>query len=162
MNSVLLTVDLTKAVADEAIERKDSVVIAYRTLIPAVCLSFHVRHVDTAYRSHHLQRPQEFDLQRHTTNQPPASCRRGHQRTHTVYVAVVITNTNHPPRSTHLTLPSTLLAAVWEIGWPTSLLARRSILPNSRHLHLLRPTLLPANLSPTTHSTAKRARVEKT
>jgi putative NIF3 family GTP cyclohydrolase 1 type 2 len=30
MNSVLLTVDLTKAVADEAIERKDSVVIAYR------------------------------------------------------------------------------------------------------------------------------------
>jgi putative NIF3 family GTP cyclohydrolase 1 type 2 len=36
MNSVLLTVDLTKAVADEAIERKDSVVIAYRTLGPAV------------------------------------------------------------------------------------------------------------------------------
>jgi hypothetical protein len=32
MNSVLLTVDLTKAVADEAIERKDSVVIAYREL----------------------------------------------------------------------------------------------------------------------------------
>lgn len=30
MNSVLLTVDLTKAVADEAIERQDSVVIAYR------------------------------------------------------------------------------------------------------------------------------------
>lgn len=30
MNSVLLTVDLTKAVADEAIERKDSIVIAYR------------------------------------------------------------------------------------------------------------------------------------
>jgi putative NIF3 family GTP cyclohydrolase 1 type 2 len=27
---VLLTVDLTRAVADEAIERKDSVVIAYR------------------------------------------------------------------------------------------------------------------------------------
>ena len=31
MNSVLLTVDLTKAVADEAIERKDCVVVAYRT-----------------------------------------------------------------------------------------------------------------------------------
>jgi putative NIF3 family GTP cyclohydrolase 1 type 2 len=31
-NSVLLTVDLTKAVADEAIERRDSVVIAYREL----------------------------------------------------------------------------------------------------------------------------------
>ena len=31
MNSVLLTVDLTKAVADEAIQRKDCVVVAYRT-----------------------------------------------------------------------------------------------------------------------------------
>lgn len=30
MNSVLLTIDLTKAVADEAIERNDSVIIAYR------------------------------------------------------------------------------------------------------------------------------------
>jgi hypothetical protein len=30
MNSVLLTIDLTRAVADEAIERKDSVIIAYR------------------------------------------------------------------------------------------------------------------------------------
>ena len=29
-NSVLLTIDLTKAVADEAIERNDSVVVAYR------------------------------------------------------------------------------------------------------------------------------------
>lgn len=29
-NSVLLTIDLTKGVADEAIRRKDSVVIAYR------------------------------------------------------------------------------------------------------------------------------------
>ena len=46
MNSVLLTVDLTKAVADEAIERKDSVVIAYRTLCPAVCLLFHVRNAN--------------------------------------------------------------------------------------------------------------------
>jgi len=32
MNSVLLTVDLTKAVADEAIARNDSIIIAYRTL----------------------------------------------------------------------------------------------------------------------------------
>lgn len=38
MNSVLLTVDLTKAVADEAIERKDSVVIAYRKLCLCVYL----------------------------------------------------------------------------------------------------------------------------
>lgn len=30
MNSVLLTIDLTKAVADEAIERKDCIVVAYR------------------------------------------------------------------------------------------------------------------------------------
>ena len=36
MNSVLLTVDLTKAVADEAIERADSIVIAYRKLNPLV------------------------------------------------------------------------------------------------------------------------------
>ncbi|KAK5684188.1 hypothetical protein LTS10_004052 [Elasticomyces elasticus] len=33
MNSVLLTVDLTKAVADEAIERNDSIVIAYHPII---------------------------------------------------------------------------------------------------------------------------------
>ena len=33
MNSVLLTIDLTKAVADEAIERKDCVVVSYRTPI---------------------------------------------------------------------------------------------------------------------------------
>ena len=30
VNSVLLTVDLTKAVVDEAIERNDSIVVAYR------------------------------------------------------------------------------------------------------------------------------------
>jgi len=33
MNSVLLTIDLTKAVADEAIERKDCVVISYHPII---------------------------------------------------------------------------------------------------------------------------------
>ncbi|CAK1367331.1 unnamed protein product [Cercospora beticola] len=33
MNSVLLTVDLTKAVADEAIERQDSIIIAYHPII---------------------------------------------------------------------------------------------------------------------------------
>lgn len=32
-NSVLLAIDLTTAVADEAIQRKDSAVIAYRTFI---------------------------------------------------------------------------------------------------------------------------------
>lgn len=34
MNSVLLTIDLTKAVADEAIERKDCVVVSYRKSAP--------------------------------------------------------------------------------------------------------------------------------
>ncbi|KAK3707070.1 hypothetical protein LTR37_012402 [Vermiconidia calcicola] len=33
MNSVMLTVDLTKAVADEAIERNDSIVVAYHPII---------------------------------------------------------------------------------------------------------------------------------
>ncbi|KAI5364053.1 Putative GTP cyclohydrolase 1 type 2/Nif3 [Septoria linicola] len=33
MNSVLLTVDLTKAVADEAIERQDSIIVAYHPII---------------------------------------------------------------------------------------------------------------------------------
>lgn len=37
MNSVLLTIDLTKAVADEAIERKDCVVVSYRTLFEPRC-----------------------------------------------------------------------------------------------------------------------------
>jgi hypothetical protein len=37
-NSVLLTVDLTKGVADEAIRRKDSIIIAYRQSI------FHLLH----------------------------------------------------------------------------------------------------------------------
>ena len=53
MNSVLLTVDLTKAVADEAIERKDSVVIAYRVLCTAVYF-FPQRNTDMMHRSNHL------------------------------------------------------------------------------------------------------------
>ncbi|KAI4799099.1 NGG1p interacting factor 3, partial [Aureobasidium sp. EXF-8845] len=34
MNSALLTIDLTKAVADEAIERGDSIIVAYQTSTP--------------------------------------------------------------------------------------------------------------------------------
>jgi putative NIF3 family GTP cyclohydrolase 1 type 2 len=34
-DSVLLTVDLTKGVVDEAIKRKDSMIIAYRNYSPA-------------------------------------------------------------------------------------------------------------------------------
>lgn len=41
MNSVLLTVDLTKAVADEAIERKDSIVIAYRKNLHLTSITWH-------------------------------------------------------------------------------------------------------------------------
>ena len=37
MNSVLLTIDLTKAVADEAIERKDCVVVSYRDFYQFEC-----------------------------------------------------------------------------------------------------------------------------
>lgn len=54
MNSVLLTVDLTKAVADEAIERKDSLIVAYRKY------SFLTVHNSTAYhitRSNYIQGP---------------------------------------------------------------------------------------------------------
>lgn len=39
MNSALLTIDLTKAVADEAIERGDSIIVAYRTLTRSKPLS---------------------------------------------------------------------------------------------------------------------------
>lgn len=35
-NSVLLAIDLTKAVADEAINRRDSVVVAYRMPFPPI------------------------------------------------------------------------------------------------------------------------------
>jgi hypothetical protein len=39
-NSALLTIDLTKAVADEAIARKDSIIITYRKLISNTLTSF--------------------------------------------------------------------------------------------------------------------------
>ena len=38
MNSVLLTVDLTKAVVEEAIERKDSIIVTYRALLSSLLL----------------------------------------------------------------------------------------------------------------------------
>ena len=44
-NSVLLTIDLTKAVADEAIARKDSIIISYRK---ACSLNIYV-HYDSLY-----------------------------------------------------------------------------------------------------------------
>jgi hypothetical protein len=64
MNSVLLTVDLTKAVADEAIERKDSIVVAYRMRCPWLLdYSSSTDNADAICRPHHLQRPQELDFQ---------------------------------------------------------------------------------------------------
>lgn len=39
MNSVLLTVDLTKAVVDEAIERDDSIIVAYRACLDTIHVS---------------------------------------------------------------------------------------------------------------------------
>jgi len=39
MNSVLLAVDLTKAVVDEAIERNDSIIVAYRPFLETFNLS---------------------------------------------------------------------------------------------------------------------------
>ena len=61
MNSVLLTIDLTKAVADEAIERKDCVVVAYRM---AIRMARIYKVQLTRDRSNNLQRPQGLDLGR--------------------------------------------------------------------------------------------------
>lgn len=72
MNSVLLTIDLTKAVADEAIERNDSVIIAYRMLYR--CIGRRVdRQVLTGEmkrRSHHLPWSEELDVERHAAREP--------------------------------------------------------------------------------------------
>ena len=66
MNSVLLTVDLTNAVADEAIERNDSIVVAYRQLShPLVSASLIDELIKT--RSNHIPRTQKPDLAELTT-----------------------------------------------------------------------------------------------
>ena len=79
MNSVLLTIDLTKAVADEAIERKDCVVVAYRQshfLNASKCCTD--RKVP---RSHNLQRSQISRPSRYATTEPVTSRARRHKRT---------------------------------------------------------------------------------
>lgn len=66
MNSVLLTVDLTTAVANEAIERNDSIVIAYR----ASCQSDNNGPPNLTiakHRPNNIQRVEEPNLERHTT-----------------------------------------------------------------------------------------------
>lgn len=77
MNSVLLTVDLTKAVADEAIERKDSVIVAYRKYSFLPVLSSTAHHIA---RSDYIQ---GFKIP-YYGRQPAAistqASRRGHQR----------------------------------------------------------------------------------
>ena len=57
MNSVLLTIDLTKAVADEAIERKDCVVVSYRTRLNTREIEVLIS-ADWKCRSYHIQRLQ--------------------------------------------------------------------------------------------------------
>ena len=57
MNSVLLTIDLTKAVADEAIERKDCVVVSYRMLQCLLGVDIRVGTWLISNRSNNIQRP---------------------------------------------------------------------------------------------------------
>lgn len=71
MNSVLLTIDLTKAVADEAIERNDSVIVAYRVYLLEHCIWKWKVHLTGTMkrRSHHLPRTQELDLERYAAGE---------------------------------------------------------------------------------------------
>lgn len=64
MNSVLLTIDLTKAVADEAIARKDCVVVAYR--LWSLSLVEMMLSDTKRCRSNHLSGSQVVDFSRYT------------------------------------------------------------------------------------------------
>jgi len=80
MNSVLLTIDLTKAVADEAVERKDCVVVSYR-IFPFISPSkSHLPLTVPLNRPHNLSRLQSPDLSRHAATIPPPSRPRGYLR----------------------------------------------------------------------------------
>lgn len=84
MNSVLLTIDLTKAVADEAIERNDSIVIAYRMYRKRGirgAARFHESYLTSRVkrRSHHLPRTQELDFKRHAAAESAEVGRGRHQ-----------------------------------------------------------------------------------
>lgn len=68
MNSVLLTIDLTKAVADEAIERKDCVVVAYRVQKNP---DHEKGHHLTPFRSYNISRSQKLDTGRLPTTIAP-------------------------------------------------------------------------------------------
>ena len=78
MNSVLLTIDLTKAVADEAIERKDCVVVSYRTLLHRPRSQTTTL---TGNRPHHIQGFQGSYSGRHPATVLAAARTRGHKRT---------------------------------------------------------------------------------
>ena len=55
-NSVLLAIDLTSAVADEAIKRQDSVIVAYRMKTTIKCS--YVPLLTLLYRPYHFPRTQ--------------------------------------------------------------------------------------------------------
>lgn len=84
-NSALLTIDLTTAVADEAIKNRNSIVVAYRKSHPRsqhTCnrTPRELRQISTiepktnttqSYRPNHLPRPEIPHLRRHPTKIPP-------------------------------------------------------------------------------------------
>lgn len=82
MNSVLLTVDLTKAVADEAIERKDCVVVSYRRhFLPDLQTTRQHANTPTGGRSDHIQGFKVPYPGRYATTISATSRSRGYKRT---------------------------------------------------------------------------------
>jgi hypothetical protein len=87
-NSVLLTIDLTKAVADEAIENRNSVVVAYRKLhlIHSRCDDCDCARLNKSTTTNHVNRPYHFPwpqvahLRRLPTALPPPPSTAWNQR----------------------------------------------------------------------------------
>jgi hypothetical protein len=82
-NSVLLTVDLTKAVADEAITRGDSVIIAYR-LLPTAGTQLGIQLL-TSPRSNHFPATEVSYSSQFPATLPPSTGSRRHQRVQSSY-----------------------------------------------------------------------------
>ena len=86
-NSVLLTIDLTTAVANEAIRRRDSLIVAYRMFLkPMRAVGFHhcgLTHVWShpvwCKRSNYLPTLEVSHAQESATGEPSSSCTRRHQ-----------------------------------------------------------------------------------
>lgn len=120
MNSVLLTVDLTKAVADEAIERKDCVVVSYRTHSTSVSATA-ASERSHAYRSHHIQRLKMSDSGRYTATVAVTPCTGGYKRTKEALVEIQRTHcSSRVSRSTAPTQRLTQHQEVLATGWQTS------------------------------------------